>query len=149
MDSSASAVSAGESLSLGKVAAAWKVLRPALWSSPLLHCPTLEELSGYQVWLKAENLQRTGSYKIRGAYYKLHRLKEEGRTRKVVAASAGNHAQGVAYAARELGLECVIVMPERAALPKRRATERYGAKVLLEGSCFDDSLAFALQYAPA
>jgi threonine dehydratase len=76
-------------------------------------------------------------------------LREEGRVSRVVAASAGNHAQGVAYAARELGLDCVIVMPERAPLPKRRATERYGARLLLEGSCFDDSLAFALQYAPA
>ena len=149
MDGPSSAVSAGESLALEKVAAAGQVLQPALWPTPLLRCPALEELCGYRVWLKAENLQRTGSYKIRGAYYKLHRLREEGRTRKVVAASAGNHAQGVAYAARELGLDCVIVMPERAPLPKRRATERYGAKVLLEGSCFDDSLAFALQYAPA
>ena len=149
MDGPSSAVAAGESLSLEKVAAAWNVLQPALLPAPLLRCPALEELCGFRVWLKAENLQRTGSYKIRGAYYKLHRLREEGRIRKVVAASAGNHAQGVAYAARELGLDCVIVMPERASLPKRQATERYGAKVLLEGSCFDDSLAFALRYAAA
>src|SRR3990172_135478 len=148
MDGPSSAVAAGESLSLEKVAAAVQVLQPALWPTPLLRCPALEELCGYRVWLKAENLQRTGSYKIRGAYYKLHRLREEGRTRKVVAASAGNHAQGVAYAARELGLDCVIVMPERAPLPKRRATERYGATLILEGSCFDDSLAYALQQAP-
>jgi threonine dehydratase len=149
MDGPSSAVAAGESFSLEKVAAAWQLLQPALWPVPLLRCPALDELCGYRVWLKAENLQRTGSYKIRGAYYKLHRLREEGRARKVVAASAGNHAQGVAYAARELSLDCVIVMPERASLPKRQATERYGAKVLLEGSCFDDSLAFALQYAAA
>ncbi len=114
-----------------------------------MRCPALDEVSGYQVWLKPENLQRTGSYKIRGAFYKLHQLKEQKGIRRVVAASAGNHAQGVAYAARQLGMDCVIVMPERAPLPKRRATERYGAKVLLEGSCFDDSLAFALNYAPA
>ncbi|MBI1955723.1 MAG: pyridoxal-phosphate dependent enzyme, partial [Acidobacteria bacterium] len=149
MDSPSSMVSAGENLSLDKVAAAWKTVRPALWPTPLLRCPALDELSGFRVWLKPENLQRTGSYKIRGAYYKLHQLKEQGGLHKVVAASAGNHAQGVAYAARELGMDCVIVMPERAALPKRRATQRYGAKVMLEGSCFDDSLAFALRYAPA
>ncbi|MBI4459014.1 MAG: pyridoxal-phosphate dependent enzyme, partial [Acidobacteria bacterium] len=76
-------------------------------------------------------------------------LQERGGVHKVVAASAGNHAQGVAYAARELGMDCVIVMPERAPLPKRRATQQYGAKVMLEGSCFDESLAFARQYAPA
>ena len=149
MDSSGSTVSAGESLPLEQVAAAWEVLQPALWRTHLLRCPALDEITGYQVWLKPENLQRTGSYKIRGAFNKLHRLKREGHTEKVVAASAGNHAQGVAYAAQQLGMDCTIVMPERAPLPKRRATERYGARVLLEGSCFDDSLAYALQLAPA
>ncbi|MBI3896638.1 MAG: pyridoxal-phosphate dependent enzyme [Acidobacteria bacterium] len=149
MDSSSSAVSASERLSLEKVAAAWRTVRPVLWPTPLLRSPALDELSGFQVWLKPENLQRTGSYKIRGAYYKLHQLQERGGIHKVVAASAGNHAQGVAYAARELGMDCVIVMPDRAALPKLRATQHYGTKVLLEGSCFDDSLAFALRYAAA
>ncbi|MBI4465163.1 MAG: pyridoxal-phosphate dependent enzyme [Acidobacteria bacterium] len=149
MESSGSTRAASDSLPLEQVAAAWKVLRPALWRTQLLRCPALEEITGYQVWLKPENLQRTGSYKIRGAYYKLHRLKQEGHTEKVVAASAGNHAQGVAFAAQQLGMDCVIVMPERAPLPKRRATERYGARLLLEGSCFDDSLAIALQLAPA
>ena len=105
MDSSSSAVSAGESLSLEKVAAAWKTVRPALWPTPLLRCPVLDELCGFRVWLKPENLQRTGSYKIRGAYYELHQLQEEGRVHKVVAASAGNHAQGVAYAARATVLD--------------------------------------------
>jgi threonine dehydratase len=128
---------------------AWAVLRPVLWPTQLLRCPALEEISGYQVWLKPENLQRTGSYKIRGAYHKLLQLKKSGRTEKVIAASAGNHAQGVALAARELGMDCVIVMPERAPVPKRKATQQYGARVLLEGSCFDDSLSYALQLAPA
>jgi len=149
MGSSSSADSARETVPLEKVVEAWNFLQPALLPTHLLRSLALDEASGYRVWLKPENLQRTGSYKIRGAYYKLHRLKEQGGATKVIAASAGNHAQGVAYAARELGMDCVIVMPERAPLPKRRATMRYGAKVLLEGSCFDDSLAFALHYAPA
>jgi len=144
---SAAGIPAEGDLSLEQVAAAWKILQPALVPTPLLRRPALDNLRGYRVWLKPENLQRTGSFKIRGAYYKLHRIREAGRTTKIVAASAGNHAQGVAYAARELGLDCVIVMPERAPLPKRQATQRYGAKLLLEGSCFDDSLAFALDYA--
>jgi len=147
MDTASHMASPEEEVSLARVAAAWKTLRPALWSTPLLRCPALEELCGCRVWLKPENLQRTGSYKIRGAYYKLHRLVEEGRTRRVIAASAGNHSQGVAYAARELGLDCVIVMPETAPLPKRQATQHYGAKLLFRGSCFDDALSFALEYA--
>jgi threonine dehydratase len=149
MESTFHSPAATESLPLDAVAAAWEVVRPVLWPTPLLRCPALDQISGYEVWLKPENLQHTGSYKIRGAYYKLHKLKRSGGRHRVIAASAGNHAQGVAYAARELGLECVIVMPERAPLPKRRATLSYGARVLLEGSCFDDALAFALQYAPA
>ena len=148
MESPSGTVLSKESVPLEKVAEAWRILRPALWPTHLVRSPALEEISGYRVWLKPENLQRTGSYKIRGAFHKLHCLKEEGRIRQVVAASAGNHSQGVAYASRQLGMDCVIVMPERAPLPKRRATERYGARLILEGSRFDDSLAFALQYAP-
>lgn len=148
MESTSQPFTPADKLTIQAVEEAWSILRPALWPTPLMRCPALDELSGYQVWIKPENLQRTGSYKIRGAYHKLYRLKQSGRTNRVIAASAGNHAQGVAYAARELGLDCVIVMPERAPLPKRRATERYGATLILEGSCFDDSLAYALQQAP-
>lgn len=149
MDNSSSAESAREIIPLERVAEASRILRPVLLPTHLLRCLALDEVSGFRVWLKPESLQRTGSYKIRGAYYKLHQLQKQRGAKKVIAASAGNHAQGVAYAARELGLDCVIVMPERAPLPKRRATARYGAKVLLEGSCFDDSLVYALHYAPA
>jgi len=149
MDSPSSTETSGANVLLEKVEEASKILRPVLWPTHLLHCPALEEICGYHVWLKPENLQQTGSFKIRGAYYKLHELKRKQGTQKVVAASAGNHAQGLAYAARKLGMDCVIVMPERAPLPKRRATVRYGAQLLLEGSCFDDSLAYALRYAPA
>jgi threonine dehydratase len=139
---------AGDSIPLTRVAEAAAVLRPVLLPTHLLRCLALDEVSGYRTWLKPESLQRTGSYKIRGAYYKLHQLQKHHGADKVIAASAGNHAQGVAYAARELGLDCVIVMPHGAPLPKRRATARYGAKLLLEGNSFDDSLSYALHYAP-
>ncbi len=99
--------------------AAWNILRPALLPTHLLRSLALDEASGFRVSLKPENHQRSGSYRLRKAYYKLHRLKEQKGATKVIAASAGNHAQGVAYAARELGMDCVIVMPERAPLPKR------------------------------
>ena len=148
-EGSSSTASASDQLAPCKIADAWKIVQPMLLPTHLLRSSALDEISGFQVWLKPENLQRTGSYKIRGASYKLHQLKEQGGQHKVIAASAGNHAQGVAYAARELGMDCVIVMPERAPLPKRRATERYGAKVMLVGDCFDDSLAYALKIAPA
>ena len=149
MDSSSRTEAALEALPLEKVVEAWKILRPALWPTHLLRCPALEEKSGYRIWLKPENLQRTGSYKIRGAYYKLHQLVQQRGVKRVVAASAGNHAQGVAYAAREMGIDCEIVMPERAPLPKRRATMRYGARLILKGSSFDEALRYALDYAPA
>ena len=89
MESASHSPAATESLPLDAIAAASEVIRPALWPTHLLHCPALEETSGYRVWLKPENLQRTGSYKIRGAYYKLHQLREQKGTQKVVAASAG------------------------------------------------------------
>jgi threonine dehydratase len=135
-------------LTLRSVEQACEVLHGVIWPTPLIQNPALDELTGYHVWLKPENLQRTGSYKIRGAYNKLYRLKMGGGSHKIIAASAGNHAQGVAYAARELGMDCVIVMPERAPLPKRRATARYGVSLVLEGNSFDDSLAYALREAP-
>jgi threonine dehydratase len=96
-------------------------------------------MTGANVYLKAENLQRAGSYKVRGATYKLSRLTAEQRAHGVIAASAGNHAQGVAIAARALGIECVIVMPASAPLAKVTATEQYGAKVVLSGASYDDA----------
>lgn len=95
------------------------------------------------VYLKCENLQRTGAYKLRGAYYRLLQLSEEERARGVVAASAGNHAQGVAFAARELGIRATIFMPLGVALPKLQATRGYGAEVMLEGATFDETNAAA------
>lgn len=91
------------------------------------------------VYLKCENLQRTGAYKLRGAYNRLSQLTEEERARGVVAASAGNHAQGVAFAARELGIKATIFTPLGVALPKLQATRNYGADVVLEGQIFDET----------
>jgi threonine dehydratase len=110
-----------------------------VYHTPLLNSRTLSAMTGAKVYLKAENLQRSGSYKVRGATYKLSRLTPEQRARGVIAASAGNHAQGVAIAARALGIECVIVMPATAPLAKVTATEHYGAKVTLAGSTYNDA----------
>ena len=107
----------------------------------------LSELLGSPVFLKCENLQRTGSYKIRGAYNRLSQLNEEERARGVVAASAGNHAQGVALAARELGIKSTIFMPVGVALPKLQATRNYGAEVILRGHTVDEPLRAAAQFA--
>lgn len=92
-----------------------------------------------KVFLKCENLQRTGAYKLRGAYNRLVQLSDEEKARGVVAASAGNHAQGVAFAARELGIKATIFMPKGVALPKLQATRNYGAEVVLAGDVFDET----------
>jgi threonine dehydratase len=107
----------------------------------------LRELLGVDVHLKAENLQRTGSYKIRGAYNLLSQLSPEQKARGVVAASAGNHAQGVALAARELGIAATIFMPVGVALPKLQATRNYGAEVVLHGHVVDETLRAAAEFA--
>ncbi len=102
--------------------------------TPLLPSPSLAQRLGAPVWLKAESLQRTGSFKVRGAAYFLHQLPAAVRARGVVAASAGNHAQGVAVAAAAAGAPCTVVMPVGTALPKERATRDYGAEVRLHGA---------------
>lgn len=118
------------------------IVRQVARDTPLESSRFLAEIVGVsKVYLKCENLQRTGAYKLRGAYYMLSQLTAEERARGVVAASAGNHAQGVAYAARELGIKATIFMPLGVALPKLQATRRYGAEVVLEGSIFDETLA--------
>ena len=107
----------------------------------------LSELLGSPVHLKCENLQRTGSYKIRGAYNRISRLTDEEKSHGVVAASAGNHAQGVAFAARELGISATIFMPVGVALPKLQATRNYGAEVVLRGHAVDEALRRAAEFA--
>ncbi len=115
--------------------------------TPMEDSHFLGDVLGSRVHLKCENLQRTGSYKVRGAYYRLSRLSEEERRRGVVAASAGNHAQGVALAARELGIRATIFMPVGVPLPKLQATRSYGAEVVLQGHTVDEPLRAAAEYA--
>ncbi|GAA3945821.1 threonine ammonia-lyase [Pseudoclavibacter caeni] len=114
--------------------------------TPIERSKALGEELGHDVFLKCENLQRTGAYKVRGAYTKLLSLTDEERAHGVVAASAGNHAQGVALAARELGIKATIFMPLGVALPKLQATRRYGAEVVLEGEIFDQTLEAAQRF---
>jgi threonine dehydratase len=114
--------------------------------TPLLASSYLTEITGGQVFLKAENMQRTGAYKVRGAYNRMSKLTTQERKRGVVAASAGNHAQGVALAARELGIKAKIFMPVGASLPKVSATKGYGAEVVLTGDTFADCLKAAKEY---
>jgi threonine dehydratase len=129
------------------VAAAREVLRSVLAPTPLLRSRVLSERLGGPVFLKCENLQRTGSFKARGAYLRISRLTSAERACGVVAASAGNHAQGVAFAAALLGAKATVVMPEGAPLPKVEATRSYGADILTRGQTVDDALAEALAYA--
>src|SRR3981081_1497464 len=105
-----------------------------------------EQLAG-PVYLKCENLQRTGSFKVRGAYYRIARLSDSERARGVVAASAGNHAQGVAFAAGLLRGGATVTIPGGAPLRKVQATRGYGAQVILHGSSVEDALSEALAYA--
>ncbi|MEH7248370.1 threonine ammonia-lyase [Neobacillus niacini] len=114
-------------------------------TTPLDYSKTFSQLAHNEVYLKLENLQKTGSFKVRGAYNKLISLSKEELEKGVVAASAGNHAQGVAYSSQMLGVHCTIVMPKGAPLSKVLATRQYGAEVLLEGATFDDALAYALE----
>ncbi|MCL4500908.1 MAG: threonine ammonia-lyase [Deltaproteobacteria bacterium] len=120
-------------MTLKDIEAARERLKGTVVRTPLIFSPTLSRISGREVYLKLENLQTTGSFKLRGALNRLTLLKERGEGDKVVAASAGNHAQGVAYAAAQLGLRATIVMPEGASLSKQTATRNYGAEVILYG----------------
>ncbi|SFU82380.1 threonine ammonia-lyase [Alicyclobacillus macrosporangiidus] len=113
--------------------------------TPLDPSHTFSTLSGNRVFLKLENLQKTGSFKLRGAYNKIAQLSPEERERGVIAASAGNHAQGVAFAATSHQSPCVIVMPEGASLAKISATQGYGATVVLSGTSYDDAYQHALE----
>jgi threonine dehydratase len=114
--------------------------------TPVFPSETLSRLAGRPVRLKAENLQRTGSFKVRGAYVKLSSLEPEHREAGVVAASAGNHGQAVAWAARELGAQARIFMPQDSPMAKVDATRNYGAEVELTGPAFEETLATALAY---
>ena len=115
--------------------------------TPLIHTPTFSEITGSEVYLKAEFRQKTGSFKIRGAYFKIKSLSDEEKKHGVVAASAGNHAQGVAFASSLEKISCTIVMPKNASPAKVAATRGYGANVILEGVNYDESSAKAKEIA--
>ena len=122
-------------------------VRKVAIETPVLHSHYLSELLGSDVWLKCENLQRTGAYKVRGAFNRMSKLTPEERKKGVIAASAGNHAQGVALAAKKLGIKATIYMPFGASLPKVQATKNYGAKVVLVGATFGEALKAAQEEA--
>ncbi len=128
------------------VEAARGLLRDVITETPMLRSRVLSERLGGPVYLKCENLQRTGSFKVRGAYVRIARLTPAERARGVVAASAGNHAQGVAFAAGILGTKATVIMPEGAPLPKVQATRSYGAEVVFHGANVEDALAAALEH---
>jgi threonine dehydratase len=134
---------ADETVTADDMVAARALVGPAIRQTPLLESSALSALLGGPVYLKCENLQRGGSFKVRGAYVRIARLTPAERARGVVAASAGNHAQGVALAASALGAKATVVMPAAAALPKVAATRSYGAEVILHGTSVEDALAMA------
>ena len=126
-------------LTLPEVYTAARRLKGVIHRTLLDHSHTFSSITGCETYLKLENLQKTGSFKIRGAYNKIQTLTPEERACGVIAASAGNHAQGVAYAAAQAGIPSVIVMPEHAPLAKVVATKGYGAEVVLAGATYDES----------
>jgi threonine dehydratase len=134
-------------LSLSDIEAARELLTGVVEPTPLIHSRPLSEITGSPSWLKCENQQRAGSYKVRGAYTRIARLSDAERKRGVVAASAGNHAQGVALAAELLGASATVFMPEGAPLPKVTATRGYGAAIEYAGTSVDDALVAAQQFA--
>jgi threonine dehydratase len=129
------------------VLAAHAALQNHLFQTPLLPSPSLSALTGFRVLFKPENIQRAGSFKVRGSVNKIRKLVQEGGLKEVVAASAGNHAQGVAYAAGCFELRSTIFMPLDAPAAKKRATESMGARVELEGRDYDESREASLRYA--
>lgn len=134
-------------LTLDKFEEASRIVSEVTLETKLLYSENLSELTGNQVYLKPENSQFTGSYKVRGSYYKISTLSEEERGRGLIAASAGNHAQGVAYAAKRCGAKAVIVMPTTTPLIKVNRTKSYGAEVLLYGDVYDESCQKAMELA--
>ena len=141
--------SANLSIHLEDVLAARERLRGAIYYSPCPHSQMLSALTGQQIYLKLENLQMTGSFKERGALNRIATLTPEQAARGVIAASAGNHAQGVAYHATKRGIRALIVMPLTTPLVKVTATREFGAEVLLYGASYDDAYAKALRQCAA
>ena len=132
-------------LTLDKVYHANYVLNDVVRRTDIIYSSTLSQASGCEIYLKTENLQVTGSFKVRGAYYKISQLSEEEKSHGVVACSAGNHAQGVALASKKFGIKSVICMPDGAPISKVEATKSYGAEVELVPGVYDDAHNFAEQ----
>ena len=130
-----------------EVEAAQSKIQRIILRTPMIYSDTFSKLTGKEVFLKLENLQKTGAFKIRGAYYKLSQLPPSARKRGVVAASAGNHAQGVALASSLLEIHSTIVMPEGVSLAKQMATQAYGGDVILFGENTDEALDYAKKLA--
>jgi threonine dehydratase len=133
-------------VTLADIEEAREVLRGVAVETPMEESRWLSALAGGPVSLKCENLQRTGSFKARGGYLRLSRLSEEERSHGVVAASAGNHAQGVALAAQLLGIKATVFMPEGAPIPKEKATRGYGAEVIFHGRYLENAIEAALAF---
>lgn len=129
-----------------KIYEARERIKDVVVDTPLSYAPHLSESSGCQVYLKKENLQVTGAFKIRGAYNKIATLQDAQRECGVIAASAGNHAQGVALSASKFGIKAVIVMPESTPLTKINGVKNYGAEVILHGTNYDEAYAYALEH---
>lgn len=124
---------------LEKLYEAQEQLKEVILKTPLIYSPGFSEEYHNQVYIKPENLQKTGAFKIRGAFNKIAHLTEEEKSKGLICSSAGNHAQGVAYAANELGVKATIVMPKTTPLIKVEATKKYGAEVVLHGDVYDDA----------
>lgn len=134
-------------LTLDKFEEAAEIVKKVVRDTSLIHSEFLSSQSGNKVYLKPENMQLTGAYKLRGAYYKISTLSEEERAKGLITASAGNHAQGVAYAAKAYGAKAVIVMPTATPLIKVERTRSYGAEVVLYGDVYDEACAYAYELA--
>lgn len=126
-------------INLSDIEAAEKTLNGVVNNTKLIYSMDFSNEYGNEVYLKTENLQKTGSFKLRGAYNKVNSLPEDKKKKGLIASSAGNHAQGVAYAAKELGIKATIVMPKNTPLVKVQSTKKFGANVVLTGDCYDDA----------
>ena len=136
-----------EKLTLNKFEEAAELVKKVTLPTKLEYSETLSNMTGGKIYLKPENLQYTGAYKVRGAFYKIATLNEEQRSHGLITASAGNHAQGVAYAAKKFGCKATIVMPTGTPLIKVNRTKGYGAEVILYGDVYDDAYEYAMKLA--
>lgn len=133
-------------MDINKIYEAKERIKGVVVDTPLSYAPHLSYISGCEAYLKKENLQVTGAFKIRGAYNKIATLSDEQKARGVIAASAGNHAQGVALSASKFGIKAFIVMPESTPLTKVNGVKHYGAEVILAGANYDEAYAYASSY---